>query len=201
MCLSTECSSLICLYLELELISLTTLHLVQCRNKELTHPSCRSGGTSRCAINTWHQRIIIPIINRLHLHIAIIVKLLVTIGIEVFNFLNIITFYRHLHSIHTRLARNLYNGCRLLLLTFRFSKVLNCKVGTMPRITITIYTGNIIHRIDTSSHEVNPIASIFNNWLLRFLVSHYDRNVVEIDVEALCCIANCQIETNGLEQL
>ena len=144
MCLSTKSSRSVSLYLKLEPILFTLYHLMQCRNKELILPSCRSTGTDLYTI--------IPIVDTLHLHITIIVKLLVAILIKIFYLFNNITSYWYMHSHHARLTGNLNNGCRLLLLSCRFIKVLESIVSAFESpfiifiiFTYNTYTFDIIH--------------------------------------------------------
>ena len=137
MALCTQNSGFVSLTTELELISLTWNHLMQSRNKELTCPSCRSASTNLCAV--------VPIVDTLRLDVAVVVELLVAFFVKIRCFFNIITSNRNMHSHHARLARNLNNGCRLLLLTFRLIKVLESIVSALKRSTIIILAYNMIH--------------------------------------------------------
>ena len=83
---------------------------------------------------------------------------------------------------HTRLARNLNDRCRLLLLSCRFVKVLDgivCAFKPCFFIIYNTYTFNVIHRIDTLSHEVNPCTGITTIISLR--ISHLQFYVIEIE--------------------
>ena len=94
-----------------------------------------------------------------------------------------------MHSHYTRLTRNLNNRCLCLLWC------LDSKVSTLPITFISTCSGDMVLRINTLSHEVNPSAGITTFFFLR--ISNLEFDIIQI--EHIGVLIGTEVECNTLE--